>query len=32
MRKTIIVGATLVVALTAAGRDIEATHSPADVV
>ena len=32
MRKTIIVGATLVVALTAAGHDIEATHSSADVV
>ena len=32
MRKTIIVGATLVVALTAAGHDVEATHSSADVV
>ena len=32
MRKTIIVGATLVVALTAAGHDIEATHSSAAVV
>jgi len=32
MRKTMIVGATLVVALTAAGHDIEATHSSADVV
>ena len=32
MRKTIIAGATLVVALTAAGHDIEATDSPAAVV
>ena len=32
MRKTIIVGATLVVALTAARHDVEATHSSADVV
>ena len=32
MRKTIIVGAMLGVALTAAGHDIEATHSSADVV
>jgi hypothetical protein len=32
MRKTIIVSATLVVALTAAGHDLEATHSSADVV
>ena len=33
MRKTMTLGATLVLALTAAaGRDIEATHSSADVV
>jgi hypothetical protein len=32
MRKATIVGATLVVALTAAGHDIEATHSSAAVV
>ena len=32
MRKTITVGAALVVALTAAGHDVEATHSSADVV
>src|SRR4249920_3202879 len=32
MRKTSIVGATLLVALTAAGRDIQATHSSAAVV
>jgi hypothetical protein len=32
MRKTIIVGATLVVALTAARHDIEATNSSASVV
>ena len=32
MRKTITVGAALVIALTAAGHDVEATHSSADVV
>jgi hypothetical protein len=32
MRKTIIAGATLMVALTASGRDIEATHASAAVV
>ena len=32
MRKTMTLGATLVVALTTAGHDIEATHSTADVV